>query len=76
MAELAQVRKQGFAENRGESEPGMCSVAVPVRDPLGRVVASVSVAEFVDDIDASLKHLVVPIVTTAARISANLGWAP
>jgi DNA-binding IclR family transcriptional regulator len=76
VAELARVRRQGFAENRGESALGICSVAAPVRDPLARVVASVSVAEFVDDVDGGLKHLAQPIVETAARISASLGWAP
>jgi len=75
VAELARVRRQGFAENRGESEPGMCSIAAPVRDPLGRVVASVSVALYVDDVDAGLPHLARPVVETASRISAGLGWS-
>ena len=74
LAELARVRHQGYAENHGESQPGMCSIAAPIRDPLGRVVASVSVAEHVDDVDAGLRHLVGPIVDTARRISAGLGW--
>ena len=72
--ELARVRHQGYAENRGESQPGMCSIAAPVRDPVGRVVASVSVAVHVDDVDAGLPHLVRPVVDAAAHISANLGW--
>ncbi len=76
LEELARVRRQGFAENRGESEPGMCSLAAPVRDPLGRVVASVSVAQYVDDVDAGLRHLARPVVETATRISAGLGWSP
>lgn len=54
LRELARVRRQGFAENRGESEPNMCSVAAPVREPLGRVVASLSVAMYVDDVEAGL----------------------
>lgn len=74
LAELAQVRRQGYAENRGESQLGMCSIAAPIRDPLGRVIASVSVAEYVDDVDAGLHHLSRPIVETAMRISAGLGW--
>lgn len=72
--ELARVRRQGFAENRGESQPGMCSIAAPIRDPLDRVVASVSVAEHVDDVESGLRHLVHPIVETAAQISRRLGW--
>jgi DNA-binding IclR family transcriptional regulator len=74
LTELAVVRRQGFAENRGESETGMCSIAAPVRDPLGRVVASVSVALYVDDVDAGLRQLVRPVVATAMHISAGLGW--
>jgi DNA-binding IclR family transcriptional regulator len=74
MEELERVRRQGFAENRGESEIGMASIAAPVRDPLGRVVASVSVAQYVDDVDAGLRHLARPVVETAHRISAGLGW--
>ena len=74
LAELGEVRRRGYAENRGESQPGMCSIAAPVRDPLGRVVASVSVAVHVDDVDAGLPHLARPVVETARRISAALGW--
>lgn len=75
LAELARVRRQGFAENRGESQPGMCSIAAPIRDPLGQVVASVSVVEHVEDVDAGLRHMVGPIVEAATRISSGLGWS-
>jgi DNA-binding IclR family transcriptional regulator len=74
VAELAKVRRQGYAENRGESQPGVCSIAAPVRDPLGRVVASVSVAKYVEDVDAGLGYLAPAVVDTAKRISAGLGW--
>ena len=74
MAELDRVRRQGFAENREESQLGMCSIAAPIRDPMGRVVASVSVAEYVDDVDAGLRHLAGPVIETAKRISSGLGW--
>lgn len=76
LAELAKVRMQGYAENRGESQPGMCSIAAPVRDPFGRVIASVSVAECVEDVEAGLHHLARPVMQTAARISSGLGWSP
>lgn len=75
LTELAAIRKRGFAENRGESDMFMCSVAAPVRDPLGRVVASVSAAEIVNDVDLGVKHLVQPVVETAAQVSASLGWS-
>jgi DNA-binding IclR family transcriptional regulator len=54
----------------------MCSIAAPIRDPLGRVVASVSIAEHVEDVGAGIRHLAHPLIDTAARISANLGWQP
>lgn len=73
-AELRRVLRQGYAENHGESLVGMCSVAAPVRDPLGRVVAALSVAAYVDDVDAGLAHLAPTVVETARRISAGLGW--
>ncbi len=74
LSELSQIRRQGYAENRGESQTGMCSIAAPIRDPFGQVVASVSVAEHVKDVDQGLPHLAGPIVDTAARISSGLGW--
>ncbi|GAB6984001.1 IclR family transcriptional regulator [Nocardioides pyridinolyticus] len=76
LEELATIRRQGFAENRGESEPGMCSIAAPIRDPLGRVVASVSIAEHVGDGEAGIRHLAHPLMDTAVRISSGLGWRP
>uniref|UniRef100_UPI00286D8142 IclR family transcriptional regulator n=1 Tax=Nocardioides sp. TaxID=35761 RepID=UPI00286D8142 len=74
LSELTRVRRQGFAENRGESQPGMCSIDAPIRDPLGQVVASVSVAEYVEDVERGLRHLAGPVVETAVRISSGLGW--
>lgn len=43
-AELARVREQGFAINDQELELGLRSVAVPVRDPAGRVIAALNLA--------------------------------
>ncbi|MEK4243289.1 IclR family transcriptional regulator [Janibacter sp. FSL W8-0316] len=76
LRELAVVRRQGFAENRGESEPGMCSIAAPVRAPLGAVVASLSVAMYVEDVEVGLRHLAPPVIQAANRVSAALGWRP
>jgi DNA-binding IclR family transcriptional regulator len=41
---LAESRARGFAVDDEEHEPGVRCVAVPVRDPLGRAVASLSLA--------------------------------
>jgi DNA-binding IclR family transcriptional regulator len=43
-AELATIRRRGYAQSRGESAAGVASIAVPVLDDLGRVQASISIA--------------------------------
>ncbi|MFB7246046.1 IclR family transcriptional regulator C-terminal domain-containing protein [Streptomyces populi] len=43
-ADLERVRKDGYALVEGELEQGLRSIAVPVRDRAGRVVAAVNVA--------------------------------
>jgi IclR family pca regulon transcriptional regulator len=42
--EIAHVRKQGWALVDQELEDGLRSIAAPVRDPHGRVVAAVNVS--------------------------------
>jgi DNA-binding IclR family transcriptional regulator len=43
-AELARVRRNGFAFNDGRSERGVTAVGVPIRDASGTAVAGVSVS--------------------------------
>ncbi|MER6814585.1 IclR family transcriptional regulator [Spirillospora sp. NPDC000708] len=43
-ADLARVRRNGFALNQGRSERGVVAVGVPVHDPQGEVVAGLSVS--------------------------------
>jgi DNA-binding IclR family transcriptional regulator len=42
-AEAARIRRQGFAQDRGESAPSIYAYAAPVRDRGGRVVAALSI---------------------------------
>ena len=44
IAELSMVRKRGFALNEEESTPGLCSLAVPVRNERGESEAALSIA--------------------------------
>jgi IclR family transcriptional regulator, KDG regulon repressor len=74
LQELVKIRRQGFAENRFESELGICSIAAPVRDRNGRVVAAVSVAAMVAERDVTLAPLARPLIEAASRISHALGW--
>lgn len=45
---LAEVRKRGWAQSAAEREPGVASVAAPVRDRNGAVVAAISVSGPID----------------------------
>jgi DNA-binding IclR family transcriptional regulator len=47
-ADLAQVRRRGWAHSVGQREPGVASVSAPVRDAQGRVVAAVSISGPID----------------------------
>jgi DNA-binding IclR family transcriptional regulator len=75
--ELEAIRRRGWAENVQESELGVHSVAAPIRDASGRVVAAISVAgpaaRFTPD---AMRRVAVDTVRTADAISARLGWRP
>ena len=43
-ADLAKVRKHGYAESAGEREPGVSSVSAPVWGTAGSVIAAVSIS--------------------------------
>ena len=47
-ADLADVRRRGWAHSLGQREPGVASISVPVRDAEGRVVAAVSISGPID----------------------------
>lgn len=73
--ELVRVRERGYAENINESELGASSVAAPIRDVSGSVIAAIAIAapsaRFSRD---SMRRLASEVVTAAERISAHLGY--
>lgn len=72
--ELAAVRERGWSTNFEESEIGVNSVAAPIRDASGRVVAAVScVAPTTRLSRATARRYAAETVAAAARISARLG---
>jgi IclR family pca regulon transcriptional regulator len=75
-AELARVRKQGWAYVDQELEEGLRVVAVPVRDPQGQVIASVSVSTLASSAsrDDILQNMLPPVQHAAAMIEAD--YAP
>jgi IclR family pca regulon transcriptional regulator len=73
-AELARVRRDGYALVDQELEEGLRSLAAPVRDGGGRVVAAVNLAAHAsaDTAEAMRERLLGPLRETAALIGADL----
>jgi len=73
-AELARIRAQGWALVDQELEEGLRSVAAPIRDRTGRVVAAVNVSAHASRAsrDTVRKTLLPPLLATAKRIEADL----
>jgi len=74
-SELVQVRQQGWALVDQELEDGLRSVAAPVRDGTGRVVAAVNVSAPVrrGQIADILRDVLPPLLAGSAAIEADLG---
>jgi DNA-binding IclR family transcriptional regulator len=73
--EVLAVRARGWAENVNESEMGAASVAAPIRNATGEVVAAVSIVGPVMRLDGeSLRRFARPAVDAGNAISRRLGW--
>lgn len=75
--DLAAVRKQGFAIDRAEHEPGTYCLGAPVRDAQGRVIGACSLS----GTDPGIVHermleLSQQIMYTAQEISRRMGYVP
>jgi IclR family KDG regulon transcriptional repressor len=72
---LARIRAQGYNISHGDQDAGAFSIAAPVRDHLGRVVASLSVAGPQSRLTDDLERLYVRMLLNAAgEVSFLLGW--
>jgi IclR family pca regulon transcriptional regulator len=69
--ELLRIREQGWALVDQELEEGLRSIAAPVRDGGGRVVAAVNVSAHASR-EAVAAELLPPLLETAKRIEADL----
>lgn len=74
---LAEVRRQGYALVSEELEEGLRSIAVPVRDRTGRVVAAVNVAMHTTRRTAEqcVAEVLPELYGTASRIEGELRTA-
>ena len=75
-AELMVVGDQGWAKNMSETGIGIVSVAAPIRNRDGRVVAAVSLTGPAERLEGlALRRYVRPVTEAAAAISRRMGWA-
>jgi IclR family KDG regulon transcriptional repressor len=73
--DLRETRDRGFAINRSEFRPGVCGIAVPVRDRSGGVVASIGIWGAEANILGSRRDELAHLAMIAARdISRDLGY--
>jgi len=72
---LKRIRGQGYNVSHGDLDSGAFSVAAPVRDHAGRVIASISVAGPQARLTKDLEKLYVRMLVDAGEeVSARLGW--
>lgn len=73
-AHLEQVRRDGYALVDQELEEGLRSIAVPIHDRTGAVVAAMNLSTHAGrrTIEAMRRELLPPLRETAARIEADL----
>jgi IclR family pca regulon transcriptional regulator len=75
---LRRVRQIGLAVNDQELAPGLRSVAVPIRDGFGEVIAALNVAVHMSignaSLDSTVNRLEGPLRRTATEISGRMGY--
>lgn len=73
--ELNEIVQSGFAMDREENELGVCCLAVPVFNHLGKVEYAISVSTSIHRLnDSTLYDFLSEIRHTAQVISQELGW--
>ena len=78
LAELAEIRRYGYAISDQELAAGLSGVAAPIHDRTGRVVAAINISGPTATLGrARLEQAIMPaVVDTAVRISLALGYTP
>jgi IclR family KDG regulon transcriptional repressor len=72
--ELEQVHKQGYAFDKEEVLPGLCSVSAPIFDLDGKVIASISLVVPANRFYSHQEHYAAIISKAGQRISENIGY--
>lgn len=75
LAELDIVRKQHYAEDNQEQEPGLRCIAAPIYDRFGSVIAGISISFPTIRFDEERMHYYVDLLHQAGKnISSQLGY--
>jgi len=70
--ELAKVRRQGFAADKGEYAPSVHAFAAPIRDPSGNVVAALSVPYLAGVETSRTEEIRLAVIDAAEAIAAEI----
>jgi IclR family transcriptional regulator, KDG regulon repressor len=76
LAQLHRVAERGWAQNLEEGALGAASVAAPVRDETGAVIAAISVVGPIERARRALPRHRAAVVEAASLISRRLGYRP
>ena len=68
-ADLAEVRRRGWAHSLAQREPGVASVSVPVRDADGLVIAAVSISGPIERLTRPTKPTLAALKAAAAVLA-------
>jgi DNA-binding IclR family transcriptional regulator len=74
MADLAEIRRCGYALDDEEAEIGMKCVGVPIRDERGTVNYAMSVTGPTARIDARLEEIIAALTSVAKAVDAETEW--
>jgi IclR family acetate operon transcriptional repressor len=73
LAELAEIRRTGYATTHGELELGLDALAVPLLGPGGQLVAALGLSGPTERITPQQDQLATLLVDRAAQLSRDLG---
>ncbi|MDW6023290.1 IclR family transcriptional regulator [Mesorhizobium sp. BAC0120] len=73
LAQLDQIRAAGYAQVREENLPGVISVAAPIANETGAIVAGISLAYAAGTISCSHERVIELAVAAAHEVSLGLG---
>jgi IclR family acetate operon transcriptional repressor len=71
--QLAEARRDGYAVDRGENDPGICCIGAAVFDHTGAVLGGVSVSALSFDLDAADPAVIAAVLHAARQTSLALG---